>query len=368
MKRIISIILLLVTFYGCTNDSDTNPVAANTIDNIIKSVKPAKWYKNHRAAISLNYDASVGNVTRVLWATDAAIEKGVNLDLEFVTAKYDEPENQHYLDYIRDYLIPNGIGFFGHGHEHVNHDELTYQEAYNSFKLCYDLMKMWNIPTISYAYPGSRGYYYSTQLACEKAGFIAARGVAQTEDSYYLCLNEDSEPDNWFYLPSVPYGNSGATTIHNHERSAEVITKALELKSWTILMYHSIGLPESYSYYPLEDFKQDLDLINSLDFWCAHQDDVIRYLKERLNFTYSIDNISRQDNKTELNIKFDDGLDNSIFNQPLTVTIELNDFDSFTKCKFKPAINETNEYNIINNNISLEIIPDEISRKLILLK
>ena len=72
-------------------------------------------------------------------------------------------------------LVPQGFSYFGHGHNHIDHDELSYEEALESFQANYDTMKDWGMKPVAYGYPRSAGHEEETQLALENAGFLSGR-------------------------------------------------------------------------------------------------------------------------------------------------------------------------------------------------
>ncbi len=335
-----------------------NPVQSFTPPDEMK-VTPMKWYQGKKGVVSITYDGSWGFVQRINWAVNAVVERGLRMDFEMVTVKYDNPENQVFIDSLLYYLKPMGIGFFGHGHEHINHDSLGYSESYESFKLCFDLMDYWGLNPISYAYPGGRGYYSHTQLACKDAGFVAARGYTINEDEFYMCAGDKKEPENWFYMPSVPLADDAPSWIENHEELAPVLQKTKDLDAWVILMYHAVGIPESFGYYSLDEFKKDLDQMVELDLWCANTDQVVQYIKEKNNFKYSLDTEKISEDTTIYRVTFSDNLDNSRFNFPLSVEISLTDGNTYSEMEIEPAILSGNRFGLIDNKTRVELLPDE---------
>ena len=68
-----------------------------------------------------------------------------------MTASYEKRADE--IGYLKDVLIPSGFGYFGHGHTHINHDKLTFEEAKESFQRCFDAMKKMGLNPVAYAYP-----------------------------------------------------------------------------------------------------------------------------------------------------------------------------------------------------------------------
>ncbi len=297
------------------------------------------------------------------------LERGLVLDYEVVTATYELwPTSQADL---RDNQLPLGIHFFGHGHKHSAHDEFSFVDCLESFVKCFELMQEWGLNPKAYAYPQGSGRKYSTQLACKIAGFICSRGFDPPSEDMYICPDDVMEPKNWFLLPCI----RAAFSVHempdyitNHSEMAEAIEKALPKTAWIILTYHSIGFTDGWGYYPFEDFENDLDTIVENDFWCSNMDVVACYIKERSRFEFEMEKLNLADDKNEYNVVFRDGLDNSIYDTPLTVDFTFADSLTIQEIKFEPALNDLNEYKVINNKLRLNVIPDDKKYKMTIIQ
>lgn len=122
-----------------------------------------------------------------------------------------------------------GVRFNGHGHTHAYHDSLAYDEAYKSFSLCYRYMAGWGMEPRAYAYPYGAGRNAEIQRANKDAGFICARGVTTDPGLNFICSGNITEPDNWYYLPTVPAGRDIEDYVHDHAGMDTVIREALNL-------------------------------------------------------------------------------------------------------------------------------------------
>ncbi|MEE2658370.1 MAG: hypothetical protein VX733_07690 [Candidatus Latescibacterota bacterium] len=249
------------------------------------------------------------------------IERGLRLDLELVSWIFAKPEMHHWIDLYKRDLMPHGIRFFGHGHTHALHDTMDFEPAYDSFSTNFRLMREWGLEPKAYAYPGSSGKRRSTQAANRLAGFICARGSTLQREDYFIAPGELAEPDNWYFLPSVIMGNASFQYIDVHEKLVPILDEAVERTAWIILMYHAIGIPEGWSYYPIKDFLRDLDAIIARDFWSANMDAAACYLAERASVRFSITDISGTRDATVLQVHVDDQLPDNIYDQPLTIMI-----------------------------------------------
>lgn len=288
-------------------------------DKDLFSLSVAKWPGGRAAAVTITYDAPWGTHRDHHLATDAAIARGLSMDIEMVTWIFTQPERAPLLEVYREELVPHGIGFFGHGHTHALHDTMTYEEAYASFSTCFDLMEAWGFRPRAYAYPGSSALLAGTQRANREAGFICARGSTLDPSTWNLLAGENPQTPNWHYLPAVPLGNGSYRYIQNHGELAPVLDKALSLGSWVILMYHAIGIPEGWGYYPYTEFVADLDQIAGGDFWSANLDRAAAYARQRIGLTLELTPGPGRTYRMALS----DGLPDETYDEPLTVTLHL---------------------------------------------
>ena len=270
----------------------------------------------------ITYDAPFGTHSAHSMATDAVLQRDLRLDLEVVSAIYLRPRWRHLIDYYRTELMPQGIRFFGHGHTHALHDTMTFDAAYESFRRNFRLMQEWGLDPKGYAYPGSSGLRRSTQAANRAAGFIAARGATLVFDEYFIAPYEEEGPKNWFYLPSVVMGNASYRYVDRHEKLLPILDEAIARRAWIILMYHAIGIPEGWSYYPIADFERDLDAIVERGFWSANFDAAACYLQERAHLRIALLGVDADGGTSRrFRIGLDDGLPERPYNEPLTMRL-----------------------------------------------
>jgi len=347
-------LLFIQALFFCHMDS----VFGNTDKNIV-TIEPLKWFNGHSAAVSLNFDITWRGTGKDKCnddMVDAVVKRGLRADIELVTAKY-----VNYPGLVQSMfsdILPKGIFFFGHGHEHVNHDNYSYEYCWNSFTTCYNYLVNWGFKPKTYAYPGWSGKKNTTQLANKLAGFIAARGKNDTPDSMYICPGEISEPPNWYYMPCAAAGNYDPY-IMSHSQMAPIIDTTFEKNAYLIITYHSVGNIDGWGYYPYDDFISDLEQIRSKDFWSGNMDDVVCYIKERNAFTPDIEFSKSSDDSIRYNVSFRDNLDNSIFNQPLTCEISFADSINVEEIVFSPPLADGNRFNVVDKKITVNVIPDE---------
>ncbi len=289
----------------------------------LNGVKVAKWYNAHPAVVTITYDIGFHLDQRVLKVVDEVRKLDLAMDFEVVTEFYEKPQFRYLVDIMREDLIPGKIRFFGHRHTHDNHDEMTFDEAYTSFKTCFDLMKTWGLEPIVYAYPGSKGYLPRTQLANKLAGFIAARGSLIDAYQTFICEGEVSEPENWFYLPSVTMGSTDPAYVNNNAELIPILELNSAKGSWIILMYHSIDFVGGWGYYPMSEFLLDIQKIESMDVWSGNFDNVTKYIYQKNAFEYETEFIKQTPQYFDYRVIFKDYLPNNVFNHELTISFDL---------------------------------------------
>lgn len=321
-----------------------------------------KWRHGHRGAISVTYDAPWGIDPVFSLATDAAIARGVRMDMEIVSSKLQHFKRLPIIPRMHQELVPNGIGFFGHGHEHIHYDWYGFSAAYEAFRTNFQLMKKWGFKPKTYAYPHWAGILAGTQAANRQAGFIAARGGTRrppSRDEYYICPDGTREPKNWYYLPSVIMGAKNGTDMPHHDAVLPVLEGAINAGAWVILTYHSIGAPEGWGYYPFEEFKRDLDYIAAADFWSGNMDAVATYIQERNALDIQIVRYFGVGIPRQYELIIGDGLDNAIFDEPLTFDFHFNPELGVQRVHFQPEIEGESSFAVQDHSLRLELLPDE---------
>ena len=305
----------------------------------------AKWFDDHAAAISITYD-SAPSVRRLV--DDFVLEQGLVLDYEMVTQIYaggqipDWVKNDltklipdvvpgRVFNQLSDYRIASnlsltsyGFGFFGHGHWHVNHDVLTYAQAFDSFRLCFEVMEKLGLKPVAYGYPHGAGDEEETQRALADAGFLAGRAASTPSGQLpYIVPDSAMTPANWFYLPALYMESYDFQQcehcINNTEELVPILDTALEQTAWIISMYHNIGRYEGWGFYRWDDFRQDMQAIAARDFWVAPMNDIVLYIREREKAVVEMETMEQDGRTEQIRVTLSDGLDNERFDQPLTL-------------------------------------------------
>ncbi len=292
----------------------------------------AKWFDGHTAAISITNDD---------WPTRGrepdidgyVLEHGLMMGYEMVTGAtffgdqiFSGPEDER-IAYLMSDLVPQGFSYFGHGHDHVDHDELSYAEALESFRTNYETMQEWGMTPIAYAYPRSAGHEAETQQALADSGFLSGRLLTRNSADFYNIPGDQLAPDNWFGLMSAEMQSIDfegcKPCVNDNAELMPVLDEALAQTAWLILTYHAIGQPEWYGWYHYDEFQKDVQAIAARDFWTASMNDITLYVRERADTVLTVDVVAGNAGTESIAITLSDGLDNARFNHPLTVLFDL---------------------------------------------
>jgi len=304
----------------------------NFIFNKNISLRVAKWYNDFPATLTISYDEGWPISDKNKIAQELILKYDLSMDYEIVTESYNN--NRILLSYLKNKLITKGFGYFGHGHQHICHDDLTYEEAYESFKNCYDYMLSYGLKPIAYAYPAGCGFKDSTVNALKKAGFLSGRmHRRRSTSSKHITPYDQMEPTDWFRLPTVVMQDYDFEQIkeccNNNEELILILDEALDIKSWIILTYHAIGSDKerNWGFYKLDEFEKDLQSISARNFWIGSINDVTLYMYERNKITIEkkIYGNFLTKNIKKIKLILEDGLDNQIFDHPLTILMEFPD-------------------------------------------
>ncbi|MFC1725418.1 hypothetical protein ACFL4T_07305 [candidate division KSB1 bacterium] len=315
----------MISFDKCSKSSNII-----SIDNDRgNGVQIAKWYNNHIAAISLTYDSGWPPSENDKIVQKFIIENNMVMDYEIVTEGYEA--YPQLIEYMINFLIPNRFGFFGHGHTHINHDVLSYNDAYQSFKQCYNSMREMGLKPIAYGYPGGYGYEQETQQALADAGFLCGR-MHKTSYHENSLIVPDSilAPENWFELPCLVMQDidftQDSSSINNNNELIQYLDEAISNHAFLILAYHSIGNEQGWGFFKLSEFEKNIQSIKERDFWNASINDIILYIKERETAQISADfSLANLKEMPRIELIISDGLPNQIYDQPLTVILEIPD-------------------------------------------
>ncbi len=317
---------VLVLAAGCRSQAPDVPTP--TPGPLNASV--AKWFDNHTAAISItNDDWPIRG--REPDIDSYVMEQGLVMGYEIVTRNsfngdriFSGPDDER-IAYLMSELVPNGFSYFGHGHDHVDHDELSYEEAFQSFQANYDTMEDWGMKPVAYAYPRSAGHEEETQRALEASGFLSGRLQTLDPKRFYNIPGSRLAPDNWFGLQalemqSIEFQDCRAC-INDNDELTPILDEALVRTAWVILTYHSIG-QRHWGWYAWDEFRKDVQSIAARDFWTASMNDITLYVRERENAEIKVEPVEGSPGTESITITLSDGLENVRFNQPLTILFD----------------------------------------------
>jgi hypothetical protein len=269
-------------------------------------------------------------------------------------------------------LAPNNFGYFGHGHKHINHDDLSYDESYIDFKKCYEKMLEMGLKPVSYAYPGGWGYHLRTRTALADAGFLCGRKYDQLDHKNpFIVPDTVSEPKDWYALPTIVMQSykydACYICINNTSELIPFLDECLEKTAWLILTYHGIGLEAGYGFYEMEDFKSDMMAVKARDFWNTSMNQAVLYLKEKGESELSV---KWRKNKfydvEKIIISLNDGLPDDYYDQQLTVSFDIPVEWIGRELILVKNGNPAGYFSFNSNEAKISIIPSETEFGLIL--
>ncbi len=278
------------------------------------------------------------------------IEHGLFMDYEIVSEIYDLLPQR--LIPFHEQLIPNGFGYFGHGHAHDNHDLFTYEEALASFTLNFQRMESYGFRPVAYAYPYGAGIENSTVEALRDSGFLSGRLHRKEFEDYGPCImpGDELEPPDWFRLPTLPMQSfdfeQRADYVNNPEEFFSYFEPCIEQGGWITSTYHGIGhdgvnRPISWGFYYRDEFYAEMlrvkELMEEGTLWLAQLNHVTLYVYQRNAATVSFNEI--EENTFEILV--DDNLDRDRFYHELTLKFNLSD-DFLSEVKQVVISNTTN--------------------------
>ena len=286
----------------------------------------AKWHDGHAAAISVTYDSGSPESAADRQVQDFVVANALHLDYEVVTANY--LGSAQLLAYLQRELLPRGFGFFGHGHQHVDHDALSYDEALRSFRACRDAMLQLGLEPVAYAYPYGAGHRPRTRRALADAGFLSGRmhDPGASRDPF-IVPDASEAPRDWYKLPSLVMQDyrfaQCQRCVSGTRELIPFLDGALQKHAWLILTYHGIGDESQWGWYEMSDFTDDMRAIAQRDFWSASLDAITLYVRERSQATLRVTSKGTHGIVDRLNVQLSDALPATVFHQPLTILLHV---------------------------------------------
>jgi hypothetical protein len=358
------ILLILIRIAGCKlSDRDLLAPPEETYTSIPVSI--TKWYDDHKAALSLTEDHGWRYFDINKKVIQVLMNYKITMDFDLVTN--DLLNDSNLVNYVNNYLLPNGFGFFGHGHTHVNHDLLTYDESFASFRKCYECMNDLGIKPVAYAYTGGWGFLLKTRTALKDAGFLCGRRFDELDNVLdpYIMPDTALQPKNWFALPSLTMQSidyqGNVTCVNNTDELITYLDEAVEKNAWLISTYHFIGNLAEWGYYELSEFENDLRAIKNRDIWCAHLADVILYVYERKSTKVDVLLVKNSNgDPIKIKINLSDGLPNDYYSQPLTIKFEIPTVWINKNLILKSGDNVEHLNGINTKEVKISFIPNDI--------
>ena len=126
------------------------------------------------------------------------------------------------------------------------------------------------------------------------------------------------------------------------------------------MTYHSIGHPEGWGYYPHAEFVRDLNFIKANDFWSGNFASISAYIQERNALDIQIARYFGRELPSKFEFILSDGLDNNIYDEPLTFDMTFNPDLKVRFARIHPSQDDgQNRYAVVEDRLRMNMIPDE---------
>ena len=337
----------------------------------LPAAKIARWYNNRAAAVSITYDHGNPVTKSNKRINKFVIDNGLTMDYEIVTHSYLRTRYGK-KNLFREVITP-GLGYFGHGHKHIDHDQLSYEEALASFKKCYQTISDFGLKPIAYAYPQGGGNKPETRKALADAGFLCGRlHFSNGMTNPYIVPDVQLEPEDWFALPTLVMQDKGTRQckkcVSTNEELIPYLDETIRRGAWIILTYHAIGEENQYGFFKLEEFKKNIYSIKERNFWNASMNAVTLYIRERLHAEVKLVPVLKHKKIEEILVTVADGLPNDIYDQPLTILLDLPGSWINKPLALVEKEKILNTFVVDSSNGMISIKPDEIERKIVMVE
>lgn len=322
------------------------------------SVEITPWYQNKQAAVSISFDDA--SYTQYQYAFPVLKKYGFKATFSLVGEwTFEEPQlsaeeemfkiKKMGWKQIRE-LQKNGNEIAAHGYKHKRYTKYAPIEQLTAeMKKIKDLIEEnthTKVYTLHYPYSFTSD---SIVKAAKKAGFLFGRTGKQE------IINE--KKFNRYLLSTMAILND---TIPNDNEFEKWLDTTKD--NWLILMYHHLFTKNSkemnilnyhhvvntYSLLP-KNFEKQMDVLSKKNYWVAPIHQVGKYFIERKNTRLKFRKICHH-----IKIKTDTDLDTSVYDQKLTLKLNL------PWRKIKITINrKTSVVEVNNNQILIDFIPGE---------
>lgn len=271
------------------------------------SITVCTWQNDKQGALTFSFD---DGYTSTIENAKYLYTKGVRGTHNVITHLTNTDEYAEWSVMQADTL---GNEYGSHSYTHPRLNQIPLVEAAEELsrskqELDYHLSKN----AVSFVFPGGAFSHEVMHLPELRNNYLSAR----TSMHGY---NHSSPIDEYGLKSQVILNTTNKNHVYNW------IDKTEGYGYWTFLMYHCIGYqgsdPDLIEYNStIDDFRAVVDYACLKNLWIDSQEHVIKYIKERnaiKKINYSFENANK------LRIILDDGLDDQIYDVPLTLKVAL---------------------------------------------
>jgi len=258
------------------------------------------WHENKTAAFTFTFDD--GYDSHLYIAAPLLAQRGFRGTFFVITGN--NPYN-HLIswDDWNQNVVPLGHEIGSHSVTHPDLTQISTSQAQQEIVQSKATIEA-NIPgpCLTFAYPGG-AYNPTIETMVKNAGYIGARTV-----------NGD------FNYPTSDLYQAGTftpTTLAHLQALEGLADGAIQDGKWMVVLFHQLSGPNAGWHAPT--FVQFLDYVQSENFWFGTFASVIKYMRERMAASLVV--VSQTSDQIVLSLT--DGLDNTIYNEPLTLRSEI---------------------------------------------
>ena len=288
------------SLYGGVTRSATLTVLPENSPSVGHGITP--WPENKSGAVSLTFDD--GETSQYTLGVPALNARGLKGSFYIITEYAGVPLDAAAWNSWRNAaVVGHEIG--SHSKTHTDLTQLSpaqLQDEVVGSKVTIDA-QITTQKTRSFVYPF--GYFNSSVMSIVQDNYIAARGVNCT-------LNDE---------PFEFYNVSGCTPDDLTLDIYALTDAAEQQRKWLVLYFHSLlgAIENGWGSYEIGMFTTYLDYLQQKNLWVGTFGSAVKYLKERSSATLSVYSSSSD----QMVLSLSDSLDDSIYNQPLTLRSEV---------------------------------------------
>ena len=305
------------------------PLTRPAEDHRIVDYEIASWYQFKKAACSLTFDD--GTLDQFLLAYPELEKRNIKATFFLITGQSakgywnDNPVSRKVFswDQAREIALSgHEIGSHSKSHPDFLLEKDSFEEELRDSRDKIEKEIPWQ-KGLTFCWP----YWRNDKESRAAAGkyYLGARAGVGIPGNYPERNGgiPRATPDDFFRINAI-----GARNSDPNASLRKLCDRVFSSGGWFVPAFHGIddGKIErdalGWEALPIRRFRVILDYLRGKGFWLAPFGTVIRYIKERDAAKLSLKNRENRSNRS-LTLKLEDGLDDSLFNQALSLRVKL---------------------------------------------